>query len=176
MSLDLPVLPHSPHDVTCGGVTAHVSQFKVRGLDILNRAHLWIVMSFCAASAANVAVCRILRLSVGGIRRNPSLVRTSLFKYCTTSDVSTSTSSTSSRRLRPLRNETEVEGVELPPPPTDCCMSGCANCVWIAYGEELARIYKDGGTAAVKVLDTIEDPSLKVFVSLELRERFKSGR
>ena len=63
--------------------------------------------------------------------------------------------------------------VELPPPPTDCCMSGCANCVWVVYAEELAAIYKDGGRAAEKVLEAIQDPSLRIFLSLELRERLK---
>lgn len=73
---------------------------------------------------------------------------------------------------------THIEGgdddIELPPPPTDCCMSGCANCIWVRYAEELAEIYKDGDRAAERVLEAIEDPSLKIFLSLELREKFKS--
>ena len=68
----------------------------------------------------------------------------------------------------------EEEDLELPPPPTDCCMSGCVNCVWVLYAEELAQIYQDGGEAAEKVLEAVEDPSLKIFLSLELREKFKS--
>ncbi|CAI8051366.1 Oxidoreductase-like domain-containing protein 1 [Geodia barretti] len=66
--------------------------------------------------------------------------------------------------------------IELPPPPTDCCMSGCANCVWVVYAEELAEIYRDGGRAAEKVLETIQDPSLRIFLSLELRERLKPSQ
>ena len=46
--------------------------------------------------------------------------------------------------------------------------------MWLLYAEELARIYRDGGTAAEKVLEAIDDPSLKIFLSLELREKFKS--
>lgn len=65
------------------------------------------------------------------------------------------------------------DDIELPPPPTDCCMGGCARCVWVLYAEELAQLYKDGGRAAEKVLEAIEDPSLKIFLSLELREKFK---
>ena len=64
--------------------------------------------------------------------------------------------------------------LELPPQPTDCCMSGCSNCVWLVYAEQLAQIYKDGGLAAEQVLEAIEDPSLKIFLSLEFREKFKS--
>ena len=62
---------------------------------------------------------------------------------------------------------------ELPPPPTDCCMSGCANCVWVSYAEELARLYRDGGRAAEQVLQAVQDPSLRIFLSLELREKLK---
>ena len=75
-------------------------------------------------------------------------------------------------RTSPREKENEDEGFDLPPPPTDCCMSGCANCVWVLYAEELAGIYKDGGKAAEKVLKAIEDPGLKIFLSLELREKF----
>ncbi len=64
--------------------------------------------------------------------------------------------------------------VTIPDPPTTCCMSGCANCVWIDYAKELAAIYKDGGLAAEKVMKSIEDPSLKIFLSLELREALKN--
>ena len=82
----------------------------------------------------------------------------------------------SSKPSRCLSYSTPNEGdddVELPPPPTDCCMSGCANCVWLLYAEELAQIYKDGGRAAERVLEAIEDPSLKIFLSLELRQKLK---
>ena len=53
-------------------------------------------------------------------------------------------------------------------------MSGCANCVWIEYAQELAEIYKDGGEAAQMVMKAIDDPSIKIFISLELKEKFKS--
>ena len=49
-------------------------------------------------------------------------------------------------------------------------MSGCSNCVWVAYAEELAKIYRDGGRAADKGLEAIQDPSLRIFLSIELRE------
>lgn len=55
-----------------------------------------------------------------------------------------------------------------PEPPTTCCMSGCANCVYIAYAEELKAYYSDGGQKAREALEQIEDPSLKAFLKLEL--------
>ncbi len=66
------------------------------------------------------------------------------------------------------------EDVAIPDPPTNCCMSGCANCVWLDYAEELAKLYSDGGRAAEKVLKAIEDPSLRIFMSIELREKLKA--
>ena len=67
----------------------------------------------------------------------------------------------------------DVADIQIPDPPTTCCMSGCANCVWIEYAKELASIYKDGGQAAEKVMNAIDDPNLKIFLSLELQEALK---
>ena len=62
-----------------------------------------------------------------------------------------------------------VPGKGRPPePPMDCCMSGCANCVWIQYAEELKGYYSDGTDRALKEIDTIENESLKAFLKLEL--------
>ena len=66
--------------------------------------------------------------------------------------------------------EEEEKDIEIPPPPTNCCMSGCANCVWITYAQELAAIYKDSERASEKVMRAIDDPSLKIFLNLELKE------
>ena len=58
-------------------------------------------------------------------------------------------------------------------PPTDCCMSGCANCVWIRYAEQLAVLYADRDTAAKETLTSIKDPNLRAFVELELKIKLK---
>ena len=63
-----------------------------------------------------------------------------------------------------------IPGKGMPPePPVDCCMSGCANCVWIMYANELKQYYeKDGTERAKKEIEKIENPSLKMFLKLEL--------
>lgn len=32
----------------------------------------------------------------------------------------------------------------------DCCMSGCVNCVWIMYVNELKKYYEKDGNECVK--------------------------
>lgn len=57
----------------------------------------------------------------------------------------------------------------LPDPPTNCCMSGCSNCVWIDYAQSLVDHYKDGGAKARADIERlVTDPSLKMFIKLEL--------
>lgn len=57
-----------------------------------------------------------------------------------------------------------------PEPPIDCCMSGCANCVWIQYAEELKRYYSlnEGSERAKKAIEEIDNPGLQMFLKLEL--------
>ena len=52
-------------------------------------------------------------------------------------------------------------------------MSGCANCVWIRYAEQLALLYADRDTAAKETLTSIKDPNLRAFVELELKIKLK---
>ena len=68
-----------------------------------------------------------------------------------------------------LKVVTVIPGKGKPPePPITCCGTGCANCVWIGYAEEVKDYYKDGGEQAKKALEKIDDPSLKAFIKLEL--------
>lgn len=71
-------------------------------------------------------------------------------------------------------SESHSNDIQIPEPPTNCCMSGCANCVWITYAQELAQLYKDSGKAADSVMNAIDDPSLKMFLNLELKEKLNS--
>uniref|UniRef100_A0A6P4FCY8 Oxidoreductase-like domain-containing protein 1 n=1 Tax=Drosophila rhopaloa TaxID=1041015 RepID=A0A6P4FCY8_DRORH len=72
---------------------------------------------------------------------------------------------------RSSKGRKRLRDIELPPEPTTCCMSGCANCVWLDYAQTLAKILGDNDEEAREiVLSKITDPNLKMFLSLELRQ------
>lgn len=63
-----------------------------------------------------------------------------------------------------------------PEAPTTCCMSGCANCVWLEYAEKLSEYFKDGGERAIKEInERVDDPNIRAFLLQELRSRSKKS-
>lgn len=67
-----------------------------------------------------------------------------------------------------LKSDSQCVG-DLPEEPTDCCMSGCANCVWIQYAEELRRKFCSSDQELREIIiNKISDPNMKVFLSMEL--------
>ncbi|KAI4482712.1 hypothetical protein M0804_008565 [Polistes exclamans] len=56
--------------------------------------------------------------------------------------------------------------------PTNCCMSGCTNCVWIQYVEKLSsKLEVSNMDVQKEILEKIQDPNMKAFLSMELRCR-----
>lgn len=59
---------------------------------------------------------------------------------------------------------------KIPSPPTNCCMSGCANCVWLQYAEEISSQLQGGSDAARKIImKEVQDPNMRSFLEMELR-------
>ena len=90
----------------------------------------------------------------------------------TTKEVDPSSDPKSTDPTKSSQSATEELKKVLLVPPTNCCMSGCSNCVWIVYAENLAKLTKDGGEQARKLIEkNVTDPCLKAFLLTELRMR-----
>ena len=57
-------------------------------------------------------------------------------------------------------------------------MSGCANCVWLDYAEEMVRYYEALGkkmelSELLNTLDeNVDDPMVKAFLTMELKSKY----
>lgn len=90
-------------------------------------------------------------------------------RSCQAQDISPSLQTFVENSCDKMISSDVIPGKGRPPePPVDCCMSGCVNCVWIKYAEELKQYYSDGSDRALKEIDKIENQSLKAFIKLEL--------
>ena len=87
----------------------------------------------------------------------------------------------SSRRLT-----SDVDSGSPPPSapslPGPCCMSGCANCVWLDYAEEMVTYYQSLGkkmelTELLNTLeDNVDDPMVKAFLKMELKSKYQFSK
>lgn len=62
-----------------------------------------------------------------------------------------------------------------PEVPVYCCMSGCSNCAWIQYAAEMTEHFSSGNERSQKLIQEIEDPSMRAFLLLELNQMQKSS-
>lgn len=77
------------------------------------------------------------------------------------------------RQMVCIRTASSKPPPKLPEEPTTCCMSGCANCVWIEYAEQVKSILagSDSKQVSQMILDKIQDPNMKAFLSMELKSK-----
>lgn len=84
-------------------------------------------------------------------------------------DKNTDSSFEVSKLMMFIKLKKKLISLKLPEEPSNCCMSGCENCVWKKYAEDLTDLYQDSGEQAKKViLEKIKDPSMQVFLKMEL--------
>ena len=68
--------------------------------------------------------------------------------------------------------------------PVACCGSGCQNCAWLQYAEEMLKFYGDSYTSpnskdAIHVsimneINKLDDENLKSFLTMELKMKLKN--
>ena len=56
------------------------------------------------------------------------------------------------------------------PDPNLCCREGCPNCVWIKYAKELENQHKDSDRVVREIEKQIDDPSIKAFVVMQIKD------
>ena len=75
-----------------------------------------------------------------------------------------------------------TEAKKPPPlsPPVGCCGSGCQNCVWLQYADDLLKYYGNGVSkekldkVLMDEIDKLEDQNSKAFLIFELRLKLKA--
>jgi hypothetical protein len=69
-------------------------------------------------------------------------------------------------------------GMTAPSIPSTCCMSGCANCVWLDYAELVVKFYETRGAALNlddllgEIDSNVEDEMIKAFIKMEVKSRY----
>lgn len=101
------------------------------------------------------------------INRNQTLLIKTI-RICTRYNSNTSDSNKNNK------NKNQKHSNKFPEEPTTCCGTGCANCVWLEYAEQLTKYFKDGGEKAIKEInEKVSDPNIRAFLLHELRMKQK---
>lgn len=79
---------------------------------------------------------------------------------------------TSNEQIEDQQKTDDSLSIEEITEPTNCCMSGCNNCVWIQYAEKLSNSLENSNLDVQKqIMEKIQDPNMRAFLSMELRSR-----
>ncbi|KAL2715522.1 hypothetical protein V1478_015220 [Vespula squamosa] len=90
-------------------------------------------------------------------------------RLCSSDNQSTETSN---ERIEGQKKADDTLSIDEIEEPTNCCMSGCTNCVWIQYAEKLSNSLKVSNLDVQKeIMEKIQDPNMRAFLSMELRCR-----
>jgi hypothetical protein len=101
------------------------------------------------------------------------------FMSKTPEDDGADTSDTKLKKKKNLKKDSDIKSpskkalsiIDIPEP-TNCCMSGCVNCVWIEYAEKLSSILKHSPNDIQKIiLEKVQDPNMRAFLISELKVR-----
>ncbi|XP_063533568.1 oxidoreductase-like domain-containing protein 1 [Cydia strobilella] len=85
-------------------------------------------------------------------------------EYCT---IKTEAEIEKEKELERIANDASIDE-----PPTACCQSGCANCVFIVWAETLSKKMNNAGPEiAEKIMKSVQDPCLRAYLEMELRLR-----
>lgn len=77
--------------------------------------------------------------------------------------------------------ESDQETTKMPEIPVTCCGTGCQNCVWLEYADQLLNYYnhkqartKQSVNVALDEINKLSDENLKAYLSMELKNKFKN--
>ncbi|XP_076230168.1 oxidoreductase-like domain-containing protein 1 [Nomia melanderi] len=105
------------------------------------------------------------------ITRNQSCNCRQIFSTCRKCVRDTGETSSCEKNTEKKENE-DSSSIDDLSEPTNCCMSGCVNCVWIQYAEKLSATIEKSDTDLQKaIIEKVQDPNMKAFLTMELRCR-----
>ncbi|KZC05711.1 PREDICTED: oxidoreductase-like domain-containing protein 1 [Dufourea novaeangliae] len=93
----------------------------------------------------------------------------SMYRRCVHDEQGTPSSDGMNKKEKNIENSCSIDDMS---EPTNCCMSGCANCVWIQYAEKLSdTLEKSDANLQKLIIEKVQDPNMKAFLKMELRWR-----
>ena len=100
-------------------------------------------------------------------------------KYKKTATKTTTISNETNKNKSSLSSNKDFY-LEKPDSPLTCCGSGCQNCVYLTYADDLMKYYEQkyddssfGINKALEEVNKITDESLKSYITMEIQMKYK---